>query len=180
MVLMGIFSWIAEKVIKKRKENEMEEKKENGEEIKAMIGLVNIYINSKKEIFVVVSRKAKSGIFESISNLEGPIEISELYQCVETKLKYSLEMYHKDIEMVEFYKNVKYKTWNKFFKDNDLIMVEYNDQENLYHLTFREKYLKEKAYGLINKNFDFRLSPEEFKNRFQKIIEDIIQYLATK
>ena len=51
MVLMGIFSWIAEKVIKKRKENEMEEKKENGEEIKAMIGLVNIYIKNiyKKE-----------------------------------------------------------------------------------------------------------------------------------
>ena len=100
---MGIFSWIAEKVIKKRKENEMEE---NGEEIKAKIGLVNICINSKKEIFVVISREAKSGIFESISNLEGPIEISELYQYVETKMQYSLEMYHKDIEMVEFYNNV--------------------------------------------------------------------------
>ena len=70
-----------------------------------MIGHVSIYINSKKEIFVVVSRKAKNGIFESISNLEGPIEISGLYQYVETKMQYSLEMYHKDIEGVEFYKN---------------------------------------------------------------------------
>lgn len=174
---MGIFSWIAEKVIKKRKENEMEE---NGEEIKAKIGLVNICINSKKEIFVVISREAKSGIFESISNLEGPIEISELYQYVETKMQYSLEMYHKDIEMVEFYKNGIYKTWNKFFKDNDLIMVKYNDQENLYRLVFMGKDLKYKAYGLHNENFNFKLSPEEFKNRFQKIMEDIIQYLSTK
>lgn len=174
---MGIFSWIAEKVIKKRKENEMEE---NGEEIKAKIGLVNICINSKKEIFVVISREAKSGIFESISNLEGPIEISELYQYVETKMQYSLEMYHKDIEMVEFYKNGRYKTWNKFFKDNDLIMVKYNDQENLYRLVFMGKDLKYKAYGLHNENFNFKLSPEEFKNRFQKIMEDIIQYLSTK
>ena len=178
-MIMGIFSWIAEKVIKK-KEKEIEEKKVKEEEIKAMIGLVNIFINSKKEIFVVVSRKAKSGIFESISNLEGPIEISELYQCVETKLQYSLEMYHKDIEMVEFYKNGRYKTWNKFFKDNDLIMVQYNDQENLYRLAFMGKDLKYKAYGLHNENFDFKLSPEEFKNRFQKIMEDIIQYLSTK
>ena len=174
---MGIFSWIAEKVIRKRKENEMEE---NGEEIKAKIGLVNICINSKKEIFVVISREAKSGIFESISNLEGPIEISELYQYVETKMQYSLEMYHKDIEMVEFYKNGRYKTWNKFFKDNDLIMVKYNDQENLYRLVFMGKDLKYKAYGLHNENFNFKLSPEEFKNRFQKIMEDIVQYLSTK
>ena len=177
MMLMGIFSWIAEKVIRKRKENEMEE---NGEEIKAKIGLVNICINSKKEIFVVISREAKSGIFESISNLEGPIEISELYQYVETKMQYSLEMYHKDIEMVEFYKNGRYKTWNKFFKDNDLIMVKYNDQENLYRLVFMGKDLKYKAYGLHNENFNFKLSPEEFKNRFQKIMEDIIQYISTK
>ena len=95
-------------------------------------------------------------------------------------MQYSLEMYHKDIEMVEFYKNGRYKTWNKFFKDNDLIMVKYNDQENLYRLVFMGKDLKYKAYGLHNENFNFKLSPEEFKNRFQKIMEDIIQYLSTK
>lgn len=180
---MGIFSWIVGKVIKKEKE--IEEKKEKEDEMKdgerkAMIGLVSIFINSKKEIFVVVSREAKNGIFESISNLEGPIEISELYQYVETKIQYSLEMYHKDIEGIEFYKNGKYKTWNKFFKDYDLIMVKYNEQENLYHLNFMGKDLKYKAYGLHNERFNFKLSPEEFKNRFQKIMEDIIQYLATK
>ena len=178
MVRMGIFGWITEKVIKKEKK--LEEKKEKDEETKAMIGYVSIFINKKQEIFVVVSNKAKNGLIISISNLEGPIEISELYQCVETKIKYSLEMYHKDIEGIEYYKNGIYKSWNKFFKDNDLIMVRYNDQENLYHLAFMGKDIKYKAYGLHNPNFDFKLSPEEFKNRFQKIMEDIIKYLSTK
>ena len=178
MVRMGIFGWIAEKVIKKEKE--IEEKKEKDEETKAMIGYVSIFINKKQEIFVVISHEAKSGVVRSISNLEGPIEISKLYQCVETKIKYSLEMYHKDIEKVEFYKNGIYKSWNKLFSDNSLIMICYDDTSKIYNLTLREKYLKEKAYGLINKNFNFNLSPEEFKNRFQKIMEDIIQYISTK
>ena len=59
-----------------------------------MIGYVNVFINKKQEIFVVVYNKAKNGLVISISNLEGPIEISELYQYVEKNLQYSLEMYH--------------------------------------------------------------------------------------
>lgn len=145
-----------------------------------MIGYVSIFINKKQEIFVVVSNKAKNGLIISISNLEGPIEISELYQCVETKIKYSLEMYHKNIEGIEYYKNGIYKSWNKFFSDNSLILICYDDTSKIYNLTLREKYLKEKAYGLINKNFNFNLSPEEFKNSFTNIIENIMKYIKER
>ena len=145
-----------------------------------MLGYVNIFINKKQEIFVVISHEAKSGVVRSISNLEGPIEISKLYQYVEAKMQYSLEMYHKDIEKVEFYKNGIYKSWNKLFSDNSLIMICYDDTSKIYNLTLREKYLKEKAYGLINKNFNFNLSPEEFKNSFTNIIENIMNYLKEK
>lgn len=145
-----------------------------------MLGYVNIFINKKQEIFVVVYNKAKNGLVISISNLEGPIEISELYQYVEKNLQYSLEMYHKDIEGVDYYKNGIYKSWNKFFSDNSLIMICYDDTSKIYNLTLREKYLKEKAYGLINKNFNFNLSPEEFKNNFTNIIENIMNYLKEK
>ena len=145
-----------------------------------MIGYVSIFINKKQEIFVVVSNKAKNGLIISISNLEGPIEISELYQYVEKNLQYSLEMYHKDIEGVDYYKNGIYKSWNKFFNDNSLIMICYDDTNKIYNLTLREKYLKEKAYGLINKNFNFNLSPEEFQNSFTNIIKNIMNYLKEK
>ena len=139
-----------------------------------MEGHVRIYINQKtKKIYLVEAHLTKIGFIRDIGEL---IETTKENIKVDIKeqLKASLLAYKKDRPPSEWRKKTKYKTWNKFFKEHQLIGCDYNDEKKEYFIRLPEKELATHSYGETISGYGFTISGDEFDEKFDGILEFLL------